>query len=372
MPRDTNARVALEQVGVVNTLLADAGGGDLEVTEVAALRTASFSGASVTVRDSGVFRHCYVLGESVRLFGNELEGALNVSADDARLDNNRVVAVVKVIADFVALAGNEFSGASFVSVVSARGSVVNNTFYDMSYVGLDWDGLDADETTPALTLANNIFWGNGYDFAIENDGDGDYVPSAITMVNNNFRQLYNRYPPPLGVGYHLTVPVPIDPSNLDGVDPGFVDPASGNFRLLANSPMVDAGNTSLTTPGAVDRDGEPRGVGLAVDIGADEMVDANGNGIPDAMEADRDEDGDGVPDPADNCPGSANAEQHDSDEDGVGDACDNCPTSANPDQSDLDEDGIGDACGTLCSPCLPSQGGWRAIFSTSRRPSVGD
>jgi len=77
-----------------------------------------------------------------------------------------------------------------------------------------------------------------------------------------------------------------------------------------------------------------------------------------------DADGDGVPDPADNCPATPNANQADGDGDGQGDVCDpcpvsavndidgdglcgdtdNCPLDANPLQEDFDGDTFGDVC----------------------------
>ncbi len=104
-----------------------------------------------------------------------------------------------------------------------------------------------------------------------------------------------------------------------------------------------------------------------------------------------DDDGDGVPDDADNCPNVINADQKDEDGDGVGDACDdavncgpnggcppgmactaagvcrpnaadtdgdgvpdgadNCPRTPNGDQADADGDGVGDACDDPVGPC---------------------
>jgi hypothetical protein len=48
-----------------------------------------------------------------------------------------------------------------------------------------------------------------------------------------------------------------------------------------------------------------------------------------------DQDGDGVPDASDNCPGLANANQRDADGDAVGDACDGCPRDPDKTQPGL-------------------------------------
>ncbi|MBD8524255.1 thrombospondin type 3 repeat-containing protein [Pseudomarimonas arenosa] len=86
-----------------------------------------------------------------------------------------------------------------------------------------------------------------------------------------------------------------------------------------------------------------------------DQSDVDGDGIGDACDADRD--GDGVDDVVDNCPLQPNAAQDDADLDGLGDLCDedddadgiadavdNCPLVHNPAQTDIDGDGLGDAC----------------------------
>ncbi len=57
-----------------------------------------------------------------------------------------------------------------------------------------------------------------------------------------------------------------------------------------------------------------------------------------------DNDGDGILNDEDNCPGIPNPGQEDIDNDGIGNDCDNCPLNFNPHQGDSDEDGLGDEC----------------------------
>jgi hypothetical protein len=68
-----------------------------------------------------------------------------------------------------------------------------------------------------------------------------------------------------------------------------------------------------------------------------------------------DNDGDGIPDPQDNCPRVANPYQTDADGDIIGDSCDNCPNTINPTQFDADADQLGDACDNCVQLANPDQ-----------------
>ena len=57
--------------------------------------------------------------------------------------------------------------------------------------------------------------------------------------------------------------------------PLFADAASGDFHQLTGSPTINAGNASASLLGTLDVDGEPRILGPAPDIGADELVDTS-------------------------------------------------------------------------------------------------
>lgn len=93
-----------------------------------------------------------------------------------------------------------------------------------------------------------------------------------------------------------------------------------------------------------------------------------------------DPDGDGIPNPDDNCPDLANGDQADSDGEGVGDACDNCIDFANADQVDSDQDGFGNQCDVigplptlaLCEDTDPAPVGFAADPMVHLRPILLD
>ncbi|MBI4169230.1 MAG: choice-of-anchor D domain-containing protein, partial [Acidobacteria bacterium] len=74
--------------------------------------------------------------------------------------------------------------------------------------------------------------------------------------------------------------------------------------------------------------------------------------VPASLTVATDGDGDGIPDPLDNCAGASNPLQEDADGDGTGDVCDNCAAVPNPTQTDGDADGRGTACDNC--PLLPN------------------
>lgn len=142
----------------------------------------------------------------------------------------------------------------------------------------------------------------------------------------------------------------------------FADDPTEAFPITVNGSVVEPVTIITNTQG--------RGVGFGNDQDLDgipdeadncpftpntDQADDDGNGIGDACEGDND--GDGIPDEFDNCPDFPNPDQADSDGDGIGDVCDgdsdgdgvpdatdNCPIVSNPDQTDTDGDGVGDAC----------------------------
>jgi len=66
-------------------------------------------------------------------------------------------------------------------------------------------------------------------------------------------------------------------------DPQFADPAAGDFHLLYGAPCIDTGDPDYSGS-AFDMDGEPRPFGSAVDMGADEFTDGDGDNMADYWE----------------------------------------------------------------------------------------
>ncbi|HEY3411684.1 MAG TPA: right-handed parallel beta-helix repeat-containing protein [Armatimonadota bacterium] len=77
-----------------------------------------------------------------------------------------------------------------------------------------------------------------------------------------------------GGGDYLGIPGETGRDGNISIDPGFVDPSIGDFRLGPASPCVDVGDSGLVPGSSTDREGFPRLMGKAVDLGAFERLGA--------------------------------------------------------------------------------------------------
>jgi hypothetical protein len=119
------------------------------------------------------------------------------------------------------------------------------------------------ENTNKVTIENNI-WSNSAttkanDIYLYNDWNNDYIPSQIVLENNVFDNSSE--------GVYVQRAIDIPESNLNNIDPLFVDAANGDYRLSSDSPLIDQG-VATTNVASTDLDGNTRTVGSAVDIGA--------------------------------------------------------------------------------------------------------
>ena len=106
--------------------------------------------------------------------------------------------------------------------------------------------------------------GQGNELYIINDWDGNYFPSTINLLNNDFEQS--------PTGTYIQIPFSIDPSNLNNVDPLFVHAANGDFHLQSGSPVINQGSNAAPNLPATDKDGLPRILYGIVDMGAYEYL----------------------------------------------------------------------------------------------------
>ena len=122
-----------------------------------------------------------------------------------------------------------------------------------------WLGI----STPG-SIYNNIIWNNhasvGGDLYILNASAGNGSLNPFNLLNNDFDQS--------SAGTYIQIPFAIDPSNLNNVDPLFVDSANSDYRLHAASPCINAGTNDAPGLPSTDKEGLARIIGGTVDIGA--------------------------------------------------------------------------------------------------------
>jgi hypothetical protein len=152
--------------------------------------------------------------------------------------------------------------------------------------GFGGGGIAAFGADP-VAIANTIVWGNaaaqGAQLLLASGfNDPSVVSVEFSAVEGGAKQAV------VGNDGCCTPSVLIYGDGNIELDPLFADPATGDHHLSARSPCVDAGDPAfIAEAGESDLDGEPRVVGEAVDMGADEFCasqDVNCDAIVDVLD----------------------------------------------------------------------------------------
>ncbi|RLA82277.1 MAG: hypothetical protein DRG31_07575, partial [Deltaproteobacteria bacterium] len=181
------------------------------------------------------------------------------------------------------MVNNTFSGnsANWGGGVRARSysgtiTITNNIFSGNSAHsgGGVFALLNYDSAT--LNIYNNILFDNtayvGDDLYAYSDANGNHIGSTVNLYNNDFSGNADF---DTGQSEDLYITLTDNYHHADNIqkDPQFVDPENGDFHLKPSSPCID--NGTADAPGLPDTDfeGDPRIVGAAPDIGADEYTE---------------------------------------------------------------------------------------------------
>ena len=212
----------------------------------------------------------YTEGTTITLINNTITentatgfrggGGVSISAATITLTNNTITG------NAVSYGMGGGVGIWGTTIILTNNTITGNTASDGgggAYVSLS-DNLGRAK------LYNNIVFNNkastdGNDLNIKNDGNQDFLPSAVDLYNNDFDKS--------AAGIYIQLPFPIDPSNLDNADPLFV--GGGNYHLTADSPCINAGDNDAPDLPETDKDGNPRIMGGTVDMGAYEYVSSS-------------------------------------------------------------------------------------------------
>lgn len=161
-------------------------------------------------------------------------------------------------------------GAGFLYADSMAGRCINNTFFgNMTFGGAGHGGGILCDKNSDLLLVNSILWKNEATVGAEIYVGKDTLPSHLEIhhscVEGGFRKIHQEPGASLRWG-----------PGMIQQPPRFLDPVSGDFHLLYDSPCRDGGDRDLPDLPSLDFEVDPRkgnhdGFPGIPDLGADEF-----------------------------------------------------------------------------------------------------
>jgi hypothetical protein len=263
-----------------------------------------------------------ITGNTLGTTGNDFNTGVFVTGGNPTISGNTFAAIdqdtaatspgigVLVVDAQATIRRNAFTGLetpeAWGVAIQEGGGTAGATVSENRIVGSGGSfGIDVENTTLPVTLDSNLV--TGFTVGLSSTGptgavdDGDVSVTNMTFAANGTDITLNDTHLTLdssivedalsvsGMGNPgCTITFSRGPSTLPGActgfqtsaDPGFVDAGSGDYHLLASSPMVDAGNTAAPAVGATDFEGDARSIDAdgacpddpVRDIGADELL----------------------------------------------------------------------------------------------------
>jgi hypothetical protein len=224
--------------------------------------------------DSSTLSNCTIVGNFVtndygRAFGG---GAENSSLNHCTLSGNSAVyggGAYHSTLNYCTLMGNAALGYGGGAV----GVLTNCLLYGNTAGG--WGGGAADGVLVNCTVVSNSQTVKTMDSDEPLGGGGVFGSSVKNCIiyynystNGSLNYFYaGSYTPTPSMTNCCTYPMPTNGVGNITNAPSFVDLAGGDFHLQTNSPCINAGNNGYVT-NSTDLDGNPRIVGIAVDMGA--------------------------------------------------------------------------------------------------------
>jgi len=299
---DSGHELTIQGAGADKTVLDGGGSVQILYIDTDADNNGGDSGGDVTIKGVG-FNEGFGWGDGGGMY---VDGwSINLTIKECAFSKNHT---------HLDVYGNGNGGGVYVWTFKGTVTITNNTFSRNS-ADLDGGGVDAYSKSGTITITNNTFSGNsvkygygggvhvrlrydsatlniynnilfgnmandGDDLYVYSDGDGNYIGSIVNLYNNDFSGNADF---DTGQSWDLYITLTDNYHHADNIqkDPQFVDPENGDFHLKSNSPCIDRGNNSAPELPDTDFEGNPRIVGSAPDIGADEYYTGQLIPIPD-------------------------------------------------------------------------------------------